>query len=117
MRLALRVQPGAKRSALLARLASGEWKVAVSAPPAEGRANEAVLNLVSELLGVKRRQVTLRRGASSRSKVLEVEGVSTAEAQSRLAAALAGTSAIRERDGPSKHHGELHEDREHEIDE
>ena len=88
MRLALRVQPGAKRSKLLARLASGEWKVAVAAPPLEGRANEAVVELVSELLGVKRRQVTVARGASSRSKLVEVEGVSEAEAEARLTAAL-----------------------------
>ena len=88
MRLALRVQPGAKHSTLLARLASGEWKVAVAAPPLEGRANEAVVELVSELLGVKRRQVTVARGASSRSKLVEVEGVSEAEAEARLTAAL-----------------------------
>ena len=88
MRLALRVQSGAKRSTLLARLASGEWKVAVAAPPVEGRANEAVVELLSELLGVKRRQVTVARGASSRSKLVEVEGVSEAEAEARLTAAL-----------------------------
>jgi uncharacterized protein (TIGR00251 family) len=97
VKLALRVQPGASRSALLARLASGEWKVAVSAPPVEGRANEAVMELVSELLGVKRRQVTLARGSSSRSKVLEVEGMSEGEAEARLAAALAATGGKGER--------------------
>lgn len=88
MRLALRVQPGAKRSALLARLASGEWKVSVAAPPVEGRANEAVVELMSELLGVHRRQVGLARGASSRRKTIEVEGLSEAEAEARLTAAL-----------------------------
>jgi len=92
VRLALRVQPGAKRSALLARLASGEWKVAVSAPPLEGRANEAVVELLSELLGVKRRQVVVTRGASSRNKQVEVEGLDEAEAEARLAAALAASS-------------------------
>ncbi len=104
-KLALRVQPGAKRSALLARLASGEWKVAVSAPPLEGRANDAVVELVSGLLGVKRRQVTVARGASSRSKVLEVEGVSAAEAEARLAAALAATGTPRERETDAEHEG------------
>ncbi len=93
MKLALRVQPGARRSALLARLASGEWKVAVAAPPVEGQANEAVMELVSELLGVKRRQVTVARGASSRSKLIEVQGVSAAQAEARLAAALAASRA------------------------
>jgi uncharacterized protein (TIGR00251 family) len=91
VKLALRVQPGAKRNALLARLASGEWKVAVAAPPLEGRANEAVVELVSELLGVKRRQVTVAKGTSSRSKLVEVEGVSEAEAEARLTAALPGS--------------------------
>jgi uncharacterized protein (TIGR00251 family) len=105
VKLALRVQPGAKRSALLARLASGEWKVAVSAPPVEGQANDAVVELVSELLGVKRRQVTVARGTSSRSKVLEVEGVSAAEAEARLVAALPATGTQRERKPDAEHEG------------
>jgi len=92
VRLALRVQPGAKRDALLARLANGEWKVAVSAPPLEGRANEAVVELLSQLLGVKRRQVVVTRGASSRHKQVEVEGLGEAEVEARLAAALAAPS-------------------------
>lgn len=90
MKLSLRVQPGAKRSALLARLASGAYKVAVAAPPLEGRANEAVVELVSELLGIKRRQVTVARGTSSRSKLIEVEGLDEADVHARLAARLAG---------------------------
>ena len=89
MRLALRVQPGARRTALLMKLPSGEWKVAVSAPPVEGRANDAVVELVSDLLGVRRSQVTLVRGASARRKVVEVEGLSAEAAESRLARALA----------------------------
>ena len=89
MKLALRVQPNARRTALLMRMSSGEWKVAVSAPPADGRANDAVVELVSDLLGVKRSQVTLVRGASARSKVVEVEGMSVGAAEARLAAALA----------------------------
>ena len=88
-RLSLRVQPGAKRNALLARMPGGIWKVAVAAPPLEGRANDAVVELLSDLLGVHRRQVTLARGTSSRSKVIEVEGLSEAEANARLEAALA----------------------------
>lgn len=88
MKLSLRVQPGAKRSALLARLASGEWKVAVAAPPVEGKANDAVLDLMCELLGLKRRQVSVARGAASRSKVLEIEGITAADVEAKLSAAL-----------------------------
>jgi len=92
-RLPVRVQPGAKRDALLGRLASGEWKLAVTAPPVEGRANEAVVGLLSELLGVSRRQLRVARGASSRGKWIEVEGLSEAEASRRLAAALGGSKS------------------------
>ena len=96
MRLALRVQPGARRTALVARLASGEWKVAVSAPPVDGRANDAVVELMSDLLGVRRSQVTLVRGASARSKVVEVEGLSAEAADQRLANALAAEGGRRD---------------------
>jgi len=93
------VRPGAKRTALLARTPGGEWKLSVSAPAVEGRANEAVMELLSELLGVKRRQLTLVRGETSRSKVVDVEGMSPQAAETRLAAALAPGSGTREQAG------------------
>ena len=93
MKLSLRVQPGARRNALVARLAGGEWKVTVAAPPVEGQANDAVIELVSELLGLKRRQDTVARGTSSRSNVVEVQGISAADVEARLAAVLAAEQA------------------------
>lgn len=90
-RIAVRVQPGARRNAMVERLANGEWKLAVSAPPEGGRANEAVVELLAEMLGVKRRQVSVARGASSRSKTVEVTGLDPGEAERRLAAALAAS--------------------------
>lgn len=95
-RLAVRVHPGARKDALSARLVSGEWKVAVSAPPEGGRANEAVAELLAELLGVRRREVRVTRGLASRVKSVEVTGLETGEAERRLAAALA---AAKGRDG------------------
>lgn len=90
-RLVVRVQPGARRDALLARLGTGEWKLAVSAPPEDGRANDAVVELLARLLGVKRRQVTVARGLSARVKQIEVTGVSAEDAERMLAAALPET--------------------------
>ena len=89
-RISVRVQPGARRDALLGRLDSGEWKLAVSAPPEDGRANDAVVELVAALLDVKRRQVVVARGHSSRSKQLEIVGLEADEAARRLAEALPG---------------------------
>ena len=97
-RLAVRVQPGARRTALLGRLETGEWKLAVNAPPEDGRANDAVVELVAALLEVKRRQVSVARGASSRAKQVEVSGLDTAEAERRMAAADAARES-KERHG------------------
>lgn len=88
VKIAVRVQPGARRDALLERLASGEWKLAVSAPPEDGRANEAVVELMAELLGIKRRQVTVSRGMSSRTKLIEVAELEADTVEQRLTAAL-----------------------------
>lgn len=88
-RIAVRVHPGARKDALVGRLANGEWKLAVSAPPEGGRANGAVVELLAELLGVKSRQVTVARGGSARSKTIEVAGLEAGEAERRLASALA----------------------------
>jgi uncharacterized protein (TIGR00251 family) len=72
--LALRVQPKAKRNAVLCEQA-GALKVCVTAPPEDGRANEAVLALLREELGLQRSQVELLSGQTSRNKVVLVRGV------------------------------------------
>ena len=69
--ISVRVQPRAKRNVVVAE-ADGSLKVYVTAPPEDGRANEAVLDLLAEHFGVKRRQVEIVRGATSRKKVITV---------------------------------------------
>jgi uncharacterized protein len=76
-RLAVRVSPGARRSELVGRH-GGAWKVRVAAPPERGRANAAVVALLSEVLGVPRERVKLLAGASGKDKVVEIEGMTTA---------------------------------------
>ena len=88
-RVAVRVQPGARREGLLGRSAEGVWKLAVTAPPVEGRANESVEVLMAELLAVKRRQVSIVRGNASREKWVDIEGLTQREAEARLAGLLA----------------------------
>ena len=89
MRLRLRVQPGAKRTALLLRMPGGEWKVAVAAPPVDGRANEALLRFVARALGVKTNAVRLAHGAGGRDKVVEVD-LAADELARRLERAITG---------------------------
>lgn len=86
VRLAIRVQPGARRDGLAGTRSDGTWKVAVTAPPEGGRANAAVVEVLAAALGLKPRQVKVTRGAASRSKTVEIEGLDEAQVRARLEA-------------------------------
>lgn len=72
MILALHVQPGAKRTAVVGP--HGErLKIAVASPPADGRANAALLAFLAERLAVPKAALTLLSGATSREKRVAVK--------------------------------------------
>jgi uncharacterized protein (TIGR00251 family) len=79
-RLKVRVAPGARRPGIAGRHGDA-WKVRVSAPAADGRANDAVLGLLADTLGV---DVRLVSGHRSRDKVVALD-METAEAERVLA--------------------------------
>ena len=60
-------------------------RLAVTAPPVEGQANEAVRRLLARALGVAPSAITVVRGARGRDKVVRVEGLTFAQLRSRLA--------------------------------
>jgi len=78
-----RVTPRSSRDAIDGADEAGEIRVRVTAPPADGAANKAVLRLVAKTLRVPRGAVTLVSGASSRHKRLRVEGVDAASVRAR----------------------------------
>jgi len=69
------LQPGARRTAACGEH-GGRLKVAITAPPLDGRANEALATWLAEQLGLPRRQVSLVAGPRSRDKTLRASGVS-----------------------------------------
>jgi uncharacterized protein YggU (UPF0235/DUF167 family) len=84
----VRLRPRGRGDALLGF--DGEvLRAQVSAPPAEGRANRALCRLLAKRLGVAPSRVAVVRGAKSRDKLVEVEGVA-AEDLPRLLAELVG---------------------------
>src|SRR5262245_23487874 len=85
--LPVRAQPGARKTGVLGEQA-GSLKVAVTAPPEEGRANRALIEALREVLGVKRSQVELVSGGTSREKKVFIRGFTKAELQARIAALL-----------------------------
>lgn len=86
VRVSVHVRPKSSRSAIVG-VREGELDVALTSAPVDGSANAELQKLLARALGVTQRDVTIVAGTSSRSKVLEVNGVTAEEARARLAAA------------------------------
>ncbi|HXS75183.1 MAG TPA: DUF167 domain-containing protein [Terracidiphilus sp.] len=85
--LAVRAQPAAKKTAIAGVYGEGDTaqlKIAVQAPPVEGRANEALIAFLAETFGLPKRSVELVSGELSRSKVFLLRGVRQNEIQKFL---------------------------------
>jgi uncharacterized protein len=83
----VKVHPRAKKNAILGEVGDA-LKLALTAPPVEGRANEACIAFLAEALNVPRSSVTIAAGESSRNKVVRVRALSAAQVQEKLQAAL-----------------------------
>jgi uncharacterized protein (TIGR00251 family) len=82
----LRVVPRSSRNRIAGTIGD-DLKVQVSAPPVEGAANEAVLELLAKVAGLPRRAASLVSGAASRTKTVRLETEDPAGTAARLASA------------------------------
>lgn len=89
-RVAVKVHPRARRSRISGRL-GGLWKLDLAAPPVDGKANQECVQFFAELAGVPRSRVRILAGATSRTKVVEIEGMEQAELERRLDGSDNGT--------------------------
>ena len=80
---AIRVQPRARKNAIVGVIGDA-LKLALTAPPIEGRANEACIEFLAEFLKVPRSSVTIAAGQSNRNKVIRVRGLTTTQVEERL---------------------------------
>ncbi|MEZ6141848.1 MAG: DUF167 domain-containing protein [Zavarzinella sp.] len=78
-RLSVRAQPGAKRNAVVG-IHGGALKIAVTAPPTDGKANAALESFLASILEVRPHQVRLVAGATNRNKQFELLQVTVEEA-------------------------------------
>jgi hypothetical protein len=80
----VKVHPRAKKDAITGELGDG-LKVSLTAPPLDGRANDACTAFFAKVLNVPRSSVTIASGHSSRNKVIRVVGLSAEELRKRIA--------------------------------
>src|SRR5512147_490866 len=83
----IKVHPRAKKDAITGTI-SDALKVALTAPPVEGKANEACIRFFAEFLRVPRSSVTIAAGETSRNKVVRVHGLTAAQVEERLQSAV-----------------------------
>lgn len=81
--IAVRVTPRSSRDAIEGVDEAGELRVRVTAPPADGAANAAVVKLLAKTLGVPKGAVTVVSGATSRHKRLRIDGVALTQLRQR----------------------------------
>jgi uncharacterized protein len=85
--LAVRAQPGAKKTAIVGVHGEGDatqLKIGVQAPPVEGRANDALVTFLADTFRVPKRSIELLSGELSRSKVFLLSGVRIGRAKQIL---------------------------------
>jgi uncharacterized protein (TIGR00251 family) len=80
---AVKVQPRAKKNAITGEVGDA-LKISLTAPPIEGRANQACIEFLANLLDVPRSSITIASGQASRRKVIRVAGLPADEIRKRL---------------------------------
>lgn len=80
---AVKVHPRAKKNAITGEV-GGALKLALTAPPVDGKANEACIEFFAKLLKVPRSSVTIAAGQTSRNKVIRVAGLTAQQVRDRI---------------------------------
>ena len=81
---AVKVRPRARKNAITGAVGDA-LKLALTAPPVEGKANQSVIEFFADLFQIPRSSVTIASGETSRNKVVRIAGVSKLAAEQRLA--------------------------------
>jgi uncharacterized protein (TIGR00251 family) len=81
--LAIKVHPRARKNAITGVVGEA-LKISLTAPPIDGKANQACIDFLAEVLKVPRSSVTIASGESSRNKVIRIAGISADQVRVRL---------------------------------
>jgi uncharacterized protein (TIGR00251 family) len=84
--LTVRVTPRARRTEIAGVMEDGTLRVRVSAPPVEGKANAALVQLLAKILGVRANRIEIVAGQSGLDKILSILELSPEDVQARIQA-------------------------------
>ena len=79
----VKVHPRAKKNAITGKIGSA-LKLSLTAPPVDGKANQACIEFFANLLNLPRSSITIASGQNSREKVIRVAGLSAEDLQNRI---------------------------------
>jgi uncharacterized protein len=84
-KISVKVQPNAGKNEVVG-LVNGVWKIKIAAPPDKGKANNELIELLSDLLGQRKDTISIIRGQTSHNKLVTIGGLTAPEIESRLSA-------------------------------
>ncbi|MHC1784818.1 MAG: DUF167 domain-containing protein [Anaerolineaceae bacterium] len=82
--LTIKVQPRSSEDEISEVLDDGTVKIKLTAPPVEGKANEALVHFLSEFLYVKKTAIKIKSGQSARLKIVRIEGLSQESVEKKI---------------------------------
>ena len=82
-KLNIRVHPGSSNN-MITGYTNGVLNVRITTRPEKGKANEALVKYLSDLLGIAKSRISISKGNTSRNKVVSIQGLSTPDAISHL---------------------------------
>jgi uncharacterized protein (TIGR00251 family) len=86
--ITVRVIPRAKRNEMVGWLDDGTLKVRLTAPPVDGKANQALIKFMSETFDIQKADVEIRTGSTSRNKLLRLMGITKEGLRKKIAQQL-----------------------------
>ena len=86
--ITIRVTPRAKRNEISGIMDDGTIKIRITAPPVDGKANQALIKYLSDIFDIKRSQIEVVAGHTGRNKLIAIEGLSPDELEDIVQAKL-----------------------------
>jgi len=79
----VQVQANASQNKVV-RFGDGIWHLKIAAPPVRGKANQELIRFLSNILGVTKSNLTIEKGATSRRRVISIQGLTQEEVRGKL---------------------------------